>query len=388
MVGESPGLRAAIAGGGMIAAVHARAIQRSGGRLVGVSASTAARAAEVAQELGAERAFRDNDELLASDADVIHVCTPNRLHFELARDALAAGKHVICEKPLAVDRRSAEELVAAAEDSGAVAATPFIYRYYPMVREARDRVARGRIGRLTLVHGAYLQDWLFSAADNNWRVDPAHGGPSRVFADIGSHWCDLVEFVTGQRIQALSAQLRTVVPERSPLGPGSTTFSRAPSDPDGDRVPVSTEDVAAVMFRLETDVIGSVVLSQVSPGHKNGLTFEISGTEGGLGFDQQAPDVLRLNERDGVKLLDRDPSVLSDAAAAQVLLPAGHPQGYQDCFDAFVADAYAAASAGAGAPDGMPTFADGARAVGLAEAVLRSAESGGWATVDGDTGAS
>src|SRR3954447_21866438 len=211
---EQP-LRVAIAGAGFVGGLHARAARLAGARLVGVSASTPQRAEQAARELDAERAF-DTSEALArgDDVDVVHVCTPTHLHEPLAAAALAAGKHVICEKPLALDTAAAQRLVGAAAASGRQAAVPFVYRYYPTVHEARERVRAEETGPLRLLHGTYLQVWLMSAEDATCRVHPALGGASRTFADIGSHWCDLAEFVSGHRITRLSARTLTAVPER------------------------------------------------------------------------------------------------------------------------------------------------------------------------------
>ena len=208
-------LQAAIAGTGFIGRIHARSARLAGAQLAGVAASSPESARAAAAELGADRAFDSAEELVRDpDVDVVHVCTPNHLHLPLAEAALAAGKHVICEKPLALDVAGAQRLVDAAADSGRHAAVPFVYRYYPTVREARERVASGQTGALRLLHGTYLQDWLLRPDDANWRVDEQLGGASRAFADIGSHWCDLAEFVSGHRIARLSARLLTAVPER------------------------------------------------------------------------------------------------------------------------------------------------------------------------------
>src|ERR671917_1259061 len=211
----APDLRVAIAGAGFIGAVHARSARLAGARIAGVSASSPSRSEEAARALGAERPFATSEELVESpDVDVVHICTPNHLHQPLTEAALAAGKHVICEKPLAMDDRGAEELVEAAAAAGRVAAVPFVYRFYPTVREARERVRSGVSGPIRLIHGGYLQDWLLRPEDDNWRVDPALGGASRAFADIGSHWCDLAEFVSGHRITRLSARVTRLHDER------------------------------------------------------------------------------------------------------------------------------------------------------------------------------
>lgn len=358
------GYRAAIIGAGFMGRVHARAIRVAGGQVVGVSGSTPDRADETAAAFGAARAFPDAAALIADDeVDVVHVCTPNHLHAEFTLAALAAGKHVVCEKPLATSVDAAAAMVNAATAGGKVATVPFVYRFHPMVREARERVRSGSVGTLHLAHGSYLQDWLLSPEDDNWRVDAALGGPTRAFGDIGSHWCDLLEFVTGDRITGLAAQTVTVNGNRG--GP-----------------PVTTEDIATLQFATATGMVGSTVISQVSAGRKNRLLLEISGTEGSLAFDQEQPELLWHGRRDHSGLLVRDPQTLSPAAARFARTPAGHAQGYQDCFDAFVADTRAAVDGEH--PDGLPTFDDGLRAARLADAVLESAAKREWVAVGDD----
>jgi predicted dehydrogenase len=383
--GAREGIGVGIIGAGFIGVVHARAAVRAGARVVGIVASTPERTEQAVREVGGERAFRDGEQLITSDAvEVVHVCTPNDLHHPLTAAALAAGKHVVCEKPLAVDVAEARELLAAADASGLVATVPFVYRFYPMVREARARVA-GSHAPVRLIHGAYLQDWLSSEVDDNWRVDRARGGPSRAFADIGSHWCDLVEFVTGDRIAALRAELVTALPERITGDDHPHAFETRATN-DGQRRPVATEDIALVTFRTGSGVIGSVVVSQVSSGRKNQLRFEITTGEATIAFDQEAPDTLWLGRRSGTEIVSRDPGHLDPSAARYVTVPVGHPQGYQDCFDAFVADTYRAIELGSvAAVDGLPSFADGARAVAVTDAVLRSAGSHDWVDVERGT---
>ncbi len=371
-------LRVGVVGAGFIGAVHARSARLAGARLVAVAASTPASSRAAAQRLGAERACDTGEQLVAADdLDVVHVCSPNHLHLPLARAALEAGKHVVCEKPLALDADGAAELVATADASGLQAAVPFVYRYYPMVREARERLRAGASGPLHLLHGTYLQDWLSLPADANWRVERALGGASRAFADIGSHWCDLAEFASGHRIARLSARTATVVPERSAAG--TTAFARG--DGSGPRQAVDTEDVALVQFETDGGALGSVVVSHVSPGRKNRLWIEWDAASAALAFDQEHPETLWCGRREGVSLALRDGATLSAPAARFASLPAGHPQGYADCFDAFVADVYAAIAEGE-PPEGMPRFADGRRAVQITEAVLDSAAAGGaWTAV-------
>ncbi|MGZ6696186.1 MAG: Gfo/Idh/MocA family protein [Solirubrobacteraceae bacterium] len=350
----SESLRAAVAGTGFIGPVHARAARLAGARLVGVAASTPERSAAAAAALGAERADTAEALAIAPDVDVLHVCTPNALHVPLVRAALAAGKHVVCEKPLAGTGEEAQALLAAAEDAGRVATVPFAYRYNPVVFEARARVAAGALGALRLVHGGYLQDWLAQPGDSSWRVGE---GPSRAFADIGSHWCDLFEFVCGERIGRVLARFATVVEGR------------------GD------EDAATVLLETADGVIGTMLVSQVSPGRKNHLHLECAFAHASVRFEEQWPETLWVGRRTGTETVWRDPETLHPAAARVATVPAGHPQGYADGFATFVADTYAAIRTGV-LPDGTPTFADGVRAARVVDAVVASAAAGGvWIDV-------
>lgn len=371
-------LRAGIIGTGFIGRVHGRSARLAGARIAGVAASSPDRSELAAAAMAADRAFADAAELIASNGiDVVHICTPNHLHLPHALAALEAGKHVVVEKPLALDAAGAAEIAAAADAAGRVASVPFAYRYYPMVREARERVRSGRLGELRLLHGGYLQDWLLGADDDNWRVDAELGGASRAFADIGAHWCDLIEFVGDQRITSLTA--RTVVAHAERSRSGARSFERDGAGSGANRA-VETEDIATLMFETDAGAAGSAVISQVSAGRRNHLWFELSGASETIGFDQEQPETLWVGRRSGIETIPRDFHTLSEAAAAYVTLPGGHPQGFRDCFDAFVAETYAAI-AGEKPADGLPLAADGLRAARLTEAVLESARGGAWVEV-------
>jgi predicted dehydrogenase len=341
-------VRAGIIGAGFIGAVHAHAVRAAGGVVARVAASTPERSAEAARRLGALATAATAEELVdADDVDVVHVCTPNSLHVPLARRALDAGKAVVCEKPLATTLEDASALAALAGD--AVATVPFVYRFYPAVREARARIAAGEAGALHLLHGAYLQDWQAGGASAGWRGDAAEGGAHRAFADIGVHWCDLVEFATGHRITRLVARTS-----------GGGTES-------------------AVLFETDAGAAGSVLVSQTAIGRRNALRFSLDGAEAAYEFDQERPETLHIGGLDGNRALHRGSPAMSEAAGRYSLLPPGHPQGYQDCFNAFVADTYAAIAGDV--PDGLPTFADGARAAALTAAVVDSSASSTWVEV-------
>jgi predicted dehydrogenase len=371
-------LRVAIAGTGFIGALHARSARLAGAHLVGVAASSPESAQRAAAALRAERAFASAEELVeAPDVDVVHICTPNHLHVPLAEAALAAGKHVICEKPIALDAFGAQGLADAAAESGRIAAVPFVYRYYPTVREARERVRTGATGPLRLIHGTYLQDWLLRPEDDNWRVDEQLGGASRAFADIGSHWCDLAEFVSGHRIRRLCAETLTAAPERF-KSDAHAAFQLA--NGKGTARPVTTEDAAVVQFETACGAVGSTVISQISAGRKNRLFLELDGSEEAVAFCQEEPESLWLGRREAVTLIKRDPAFLSAPAQRYATLPAGHPQGYADCFDAFVTEVYDAV-AGNAAVEGLPMFGDGVRAARITDAVLTSAREERWVDV-------
>lgn len=341
-------LRAGIIGAGFIGAVHAHAVRAAGGVVARVAASTPQRSAAAADRLGALDSARTGEDLIdAADVDVVHICTPNSLHVPLARHALAAGKPVICEKPLATTLSDARSLVAAAAGHR-VATVPFVYRFYPAVREARARIAAGQAGPLHLLHGAYLQDWQAGGVAG-WRGEATEGGAHRAFADIGVHWCDLVEFMTGHRITRLLAHT---------AGGGAST---------------------TVLFCTDAEASGSVVISQIAIGRRNALRFSLDGAQAAYGFDQEHPETLIIGGLDGNLALHRGSPATSPAAARYSLLPAGLPHGYQDCFNAFVADTYAAITGSA--PDGLPTFADGMRATALVDAVITSSENSAWVDV-------
>jgi predicted dehydrogenase len=372
--------RVAILGAGMIGEVHRRAAILAGAQVLGVMASTPERSRDVAEAWGVEQAYGSIDEVAESKADVVHICTPNASHVPYAVTVMKAGKHVLCEKPLGVSLEDARQASEVARDTGVVNTMPFAYRFHPMGREMRAKVQAQEFGAVNLIHGSYLQDWLLNPKSTSWRVDPKAGGPSRAFGDIGSHWCDLVEWVTGDRIARLVATTSITIKQR----PAETAASFSAVESDAPLVDVQTEDSALILFRTANDIAGSAVISQLSAGRKNRLWVEVDGMHQSAVFDQEQPEQLWIGTEAGAQVLVRDPNHGSAEQRRLSTLPAGHAQGYAQCFENYVADSYAAVDAHAGhgeVPEGLPTFADGARAAQICDAMLRSAASGEWVSV-------
>jgi predicted dehydrogenase len=370
----------AILGAGMIGEVHRRAALLAGAEVAGVLASTPERSRTVAASWGVPQAFGSLEEVVASDVEVVHICTPNASHVPYAVALLEAGKHVVCEKPLGIGLADARRAAEVADRSGLVHTMPFAYRFHPMVQEMRARVQDAGFGAVNLVHGSYLQDWMLDPRATSWRVDAAAGGPSRAFGDIGSHWCDLAEWVTGDRIAELVATTSISIPQR----PAATVASFSAVASDAPLVEVSTEDSALILFRTVGGVAGSATISQLSAGRKNRLWLEVDGGRQSAVFDQELPEQLLLGAEEATTMLVRDPNHGSAEQRRLATLPAGHAQGYAQCFEAFVADTYATVDArgsGAEPPAGLPTFADGARAAAICDAMLRSAAERAWIPV-------
>ncbi len=377
-------LRAAVVGTGFIGVVHVEALRRLGIEVTGVVGSSEARAREKAASAALPEPYPSYEALLADDrVDVVHLTTPNHLHHEQARQALEAGKHVICEKPLAMTAAESAELVALAERSGLVHATNFNVRFYPMCQQARAVCAEGALGTVWDVRGRYLQDWLFLPTDWNWRLEPELGGELRAVGDIGSHWFDLMRFITGLEVEAVLADLHTFIPvRRRPTGPVETF---AGGD-DGDRVDyeMRTEDAAHILIRFRGGAAGSVSISQVSAGRRNHLSFEIDGSEAALAWQAERGEELWLGHRTRPnEVVPKDPALLAAAVRARTSYPGGHAEGFPDTFKQLYRVVYEAVAGGGPppAPD-YPTFHDGHEEMLVAAAVARSAREGRWVEVD------
>ncbi|AIC46932.1 Gfo/Idh/MocA family protein [Rhodoluna lacicola] len=351
-------MRAGILGGGFMAEVHSRAIRAAGHEVVMISSSSPEKSAEAARRLGIEHIALDNRSLIESElVDVVHVCTPNFLHKTQTEQVINYGKPVICEKPLATTFADAQSLFDLSVATSIPTGVPFVYRYYPAVQEIRDRISRGDNGELHLLHGAYLQDWLAKPSSTNWRIDRQVGGESRTFADIGVHWCDLMEFVTGHRITKLVSSLATIHPERG-----------------------STEDAASILFETDRGAFGTLLASQISHGRKNELKFSFDGEFESYQWNQERPGRFSASNSQTEIIIEVGSNSMNSVAAQNLAyLPAGHPQGYQDAFNAFMKDCYR--SFAGESVDGLPTFEDGLRAAQITEAVLQSSDSRQWVEV-------
>jgi predicted dehydrogenase len=373
---------AAVVGTGFIGAVHVEALRRLGVHVHGVVGSSRERAAGRSRELGLPPAY-DSFQAMLDDkrVEVVHVTSPNHLHHEHAKAALEAGKHVVCEKPLAMTPTESADLLRIAEHSGRVHATNFNIRFYPVCQHVHGMVKNGELGEVRLVSGQYLQDWLLLETDWNWRLEPALGGELRAVSDIGSHWMDLTSFLTGRKIVAVMADLATFIQKRrQPAGPVET-FSSGRGVQTVDRE-IRTEDCATILLRYEDGARGALTVSQVSPGRKNSLRFEIDGASSSAAWDSERPDELWIGHRGRTnEILLRDPAILNDEGRRAASLPGGHAEGFADTFRALYAAVYSAVAEGRPG-DGYPTFADGHDEMLVCDAVARSSREQHWVDVE------
>jgi predicted dehydrogenase len=383
------GPAAAVIGGGFIGPVHVEALRRIGVEVAGLLGSSPERTEAAARRLGIPRVYRDLDELLADGrVGVVHVASPNEHHFEQASRVLESGRHVVCEKPLATSSHETARLRALAGSRPAqAAAVNYNIRYYPLCHEVRERIASGSLGRVLSVTGSYVQDWLLYPADYNWRVEPDGRTNLRAVADIGTHWMDLAQFLTGAPIRAVNADLATFHARRyKPSGTvdtfgGSSTLAGSPAS---ESVDIKTEDHAAVLLRFDGGVRGAFHVSQVTAGRKNRLTIEIAATEGAIGWDSESPNRLWIGSRQAPnQVLERDPALLGPAAAAVSHYPGGHAEGFADTFKQLYLDVYGWITDGTNGdlPPTFPTFADGDYELRLCEAIAQSAVAEQWVPV-------
>jgi len=385
-------LAVGVVGTGFIGPVHIEALRRLGIHVKGIVGSSAGRAASKTKALHLDTVYDSFEAMIAdSDIRVVHITSPNHLHHPQAKAALLAGKHVVCEKPLAMNASESAELVALAKERRLVNAVNFNIRFYPLAHEARARTQRGDLGAPYIIQGSYLQDWLLYPTDWNWRLEPELGGDMRAVADIGSHWLDLMTFITGLRVEAVCADFATFLPTRKKPATPIDTFTAGTSPPGGKMYtatkfveqPIHTEDYATILLRFAGGARGVVTASQVSAGRKNRLYFEIDGAKASLAWDSETPNELWIGHRDQPnEVLIKDPSLLDPSARQFASYPGGHAEGFPDTFKQLYVAVYRYLEAGNfdALPD-FPTFEDGHYELVLGEAILRSARESRWVKI-------
>ncbi|HBW1604119.1 TPA: Gfo/Idh/MocA family oxidoreductase [Klebsiella pneumoniae] len=381
-------IKVGVVGAGFIGPAHIEAIRRLGvAEVVAIAAHTQELADEKARELNIPLAYGDVDALLSNpEIQVVHNCTPNHVHAEINKKIILAGKHVFSEKPLCMNLAEAHELAELVKDTHLVHGVSFVYRKFSMVQQAAAMVEDGDVGKVFFVHGCYLQDWMLLETDYNWRVEPEHGGNSRAFADIGSHWCDTIQYVTGKKISKVFADLAIAWPERKAARNTASTFTAGqPAATEYDVREVKTEDFGSILVVFEDGSRGSFAVSQVSAGRKNQLQLEVNGSKMSLGWDQEVPQQLWLGYRDQPnQVLSDDPSLMKARVATETHYPGGHIEGWPDAFKNMMKEFYHYILSGKRVQDekpGFATFFDGANVMAVIDAVLESNEKKGWVDV-------
>jgi predicted dehydrogenase len=378
-------LKAAVVGTGFIGPVHIEALRRLGIEVTGILASTKEHGQKRADALRLPKAYGSLDELLAEPGlDAVHITTPNYLHKPMVEAAIAAGKHVVCEKPLAMNSGEGQHLLDLAQKAGIVHATNFNFRFYPLCQEARSLVQGGKLGTIYQIYGRYVQDWLLKETDWNWRLETELGGDMRAVADIGSHWLDLTRFIAGQDISEVCADFATFLPLRKkPLVPLETFAGKELQPDEYEEREIRTEDYASILLRFADGAHGVLTVSQVAAGRKNRNEFEINGSTGSVSWNSERVEEMWLGHRDKAsELLLKDATLMSSEARMTTETPGGHAEGFRDTFKMLYQRVYRAIEAG-GPPTNpdYPTFADGVYALKLGEAIFESARQRTWVTV-------
>ena len=379
-----------IVGAGFVGPHHVDAVRRLGYvDVIAVAGSSQASAEKKAEVIGAKKAYGSYQALLDDpDVQVVHNATPNYLHFPVNAAAIAKGKHVISDKPLAMTAAEAKTLLDQANKAGVVHAVTFNYRGNPLVQQARNTIARGDIGKPNFLVGQYLQDWLLKDTDYSWRLEPDKGGASSALGDIGSHWCDLAQHMSGLRITHVLGDITTVIPKRKkPLG-SREAFAAADANQTVEEVDIKVEDLASVLLRFDNGAKGAFSVGQVCAGHKNDLEIEICGSKSSLKWRQEHQNELLIGHRDRPnEILQKDPSLIDSGAGRYAHLPGGHQEAWADAFANVMRDIYGFIAEGKKPSDPHPpafaTFEDGYRANCIVEAILHSASKGSaWTRVD------
>lgn len=377
--------KVAVIGLGFMGGTHIQSLRRLGIEVFGVAGISEAEAEKAANEYSIPKWYKNFDEAISDpEVDVVHLCTPNNLHFSQAKKALEASKHVFCEKPLAMSVGESQVLVDLAKKRNLFAAVNYNLRFYPICQEVRARIIDGDLGTPYLIHGAYLQDWLFNKTDWNWRLEPDKGGNLRVVADIGTHWMDLVTYLTGLKITEVMADFSTIHQTRlQPTSEVETFAGKITKNLSTNEVPIKTEDVAVILFRFENGALGNVSLSQVNAGRKNYFWFEVSGSKSTFRWDQENPNELWIGYRDQPnQLLSKDPSLFHQDVRSLTGFPGGHAEGYPDTFVQAFKQFYKAIAIGKMPETGQfATFEDGHHEMQICDAIHRSVTEKGWVKV-------
>src|SRR5262245_42012932 len=378
-----------IVGAGFVGPHHIDAVRRLGFvDIVAVAGSNEESGLRKAQQLGSRKGYGNYQALINDpEVDVVHVATPNNLHYPVISAALAKGKHVVSDKPLAVTAAEARRLVDQAARANVVAAVTFNYRGNPLIQEARHAVAKGDIGKPAFVHGYYLQDWLIKETDYSWRLEPEKGGGSSALGDIGSHWCDLAQYVTGSRITHVLGDITTVVPQRKKPHLAREAFQEASGPADLETVDIQVEDLASVLVRFDNGAKGVFTAGQVCAGHKNDLVLEICGSKASICWRQEQQNELWIGRRDKAnEILQKDPSLMDPAVRSYARLPGGHQEAWADAFCNLMREIYGHIVSGErpdpASPHVFATFEDGYRVNCIVETILKSAKQGVWTKVE------
>ncbi len=377
-------IKVGIAGLGFIGPAHIEALRRIPGIEVTAILESSAELARIkAEHLGVSKYFGNYSNFLKHDFDCVHICTPNYLHFEMAKEALLAGKHVVCEKPLATTVAEGEELLKLANKKGLVHAVHFNIRYYPLIRQMKTMREKGELGEVYSIIGSYLQDWLYYNTDYNWRLEPELSGKSKAIADIGSHLMDLLEYISRLKITEVMADFKTIHPTRKkPLKPVETFTGKMLKPEDYKDIPISTEDYATVLLRFDNGNKGVITVSQVTAGRKNRLSLEISGSKQTFAWNSESPNEMWIGRREAPnQVLMRDPSLFDKESAALISFPGGHNEGFPDTSKQMFKEVYENIRKGTMEGAKFPTFEDGLRELVLVERILESNEKQAWVKV-------
>jgi predicted dehydrogenase len=379
-------IRAGVVGIGFIGAVHVEALKRvAQAEVVAICDSSPGAEAKVEQLGGISKWYASYDDMVKDpDIDSIHICTPNSMHFEQVKKALLAGKHVVCEKPLTTTVEEADELIRIAAEKGLVHSTNFNMRFYPLIFELRSMIASQELGEIYSINGSYEQDWLFYDTDYSWRLETALSGSSRAVADIGSHWLDMMEFVTGEQVDAVMADFATFHKTRKkPLKDVETYSGKILKADEYEEVPINTEDYANILLRFKGNAKGALTVSQVFAGKKNCLMFEIAGSKKSAVWNSERPNEIWIGRRDSAnQIIMKDPSLMSESVRRLISYPGGHNEGFADTFKQSFTKVYQAIASGSVEPKPeYATFEAGKREALLCEKIIASSKSDSWVKI-------